>query len=313
MKKEDKWRITSRNVRISIVIGVVFYFVAIWRYTATKDVFYLYNFLYLGTAISTGVFLSSALPKSKALYGRRIVQLLVGLYMLGYLGIISRENMQIEGFIVYLLAGIFAASTLHYFIAKIAGPLVFGRGWCGWACWTAMVLDFLPWKKPQGGRIKKLGFLRYVHLAISVSIVLYFWFILGKGRFLLEPETALLWLIVGNAFYYISGIILAVALKDNRAFCKYLCPVSLIMKIPSRFSLLKIRIDKEKCRDCKLCEINCPMNVKLLAYKNKGERILSSECILCTTCIKVCPFDAIGITFGTDGAIKDKEYLDYRI
>ncbi len=312
MKKENKWRTNPRNIGISALIGIVFYSVAIWRYIATKDIFYLYNFLYLGTAISAGVFLSSALPKSKALYGRRIVQLLVGIYMLGYLGIISKENMQIEGFFTYILAGVFAASTLHYFIAKIAGPLIFGRGWCGWGCWTAMVLDFLPWEKPQSGRIKKLESLRYVHLAISASIVICFWFILSKGKFLLEPETALLWLIIGNAFYYISGIILAAILKDNRAFCKYLCPVSLIMKVPSRFSLLKIEIDKEKCRDCKLCEINCPMDVKLLTYKNKDERILSSECILCTTCLKVCPFDAIGITFKPDGKIKNKEYLDYK-
>ena len=30
--------------------------------------------------------------------------------------------------------------------------------------------------------------------------------------------------LAGNALYYIAGIALAFAFKDNRAFCKYLCP-----------------------------------------------------------------------------------------
>ncbi|MCD6427858.1 MAG: 4Fe-4S dicluster domain-containing protein [Caldisericaceae bacterium] len=304
--------ISKGTVRIPLILAATFYVIAAALYLKTRNLFYIFNFGYLGSALGIGLFLNLSIPKDKSLMGRRIAQLLIGIYMVGYLGLLKSENMQIEGFVAYLLAGIFAGATLHYFIAKIAGPLIFGRGWCGWACWTAMVLDFLPWKKPQSGRIKKLESLRYIHLAVSVSIVLYFWFILGKGKFLLEPKTAFLWLIIGNAFYYISGIILAAVLKDNRAFCKYLCPVSLIMKIPSRFSLLKIEIDKEKCRDCKLCEINCPMDIKLLTYKNKGERILSSECILCTTCIKVCPFDAIGVTFRPDGKIKNEEYLNYK-
>lgn len=30
-----------------------------------------------------------------------------------------------------LLYGVWGAGTLHYAIAKIFGPLLFGRGWCG--------------------------------------------------------------------------------------------------------------------------------------------------------------------------------------
>ena len=91
-------------------------------------------------------FLGIFLFERKYKYARRIVQLLVGLYMLVYLGLICRENMQIEGFWYYLFTGVFEAATIHYAVAKIFGPLVFGRGWCGYTCWTAMVLDFLPFK-----------------------------------------------------------------------------------------------------------------------------------------------------------------------
>ena len=69
--------------------------------------------------------------------------------MFFYPGLIRNENMQIEGFRYYLFTGVFEAATIHYAVAKIFGPLLFGRGWCGYACWTAMVIDFLPYKVPK--------------------------------------------------------------------------------------------------------------------------------------------------------------------
>ena len=81
--------------------------------------------------------------------------------LLSYLVVISRENMQIEGFWYYLFLGVFEAATIHYAVAKIFDPLLFGRGWCGYACWTAMVLDFLPYQQPQKPRKEKLSILCY--------------------------------------------------------------------------------------------------------------------------------------------------------
>ena len=102
-------------------------------------------------------------------HARRVTQLLIGLYMLIYLGLICNENMQIEGFWYYLFTGVFEAATIHYAVAKIFGPLIFGRGWCGYACWTAMVLDFFPYKVPkQPG--KKIGWIRYITFAVSLFL-----------------------------------------------------------------------------------------------------------------------------------------------
>ncbi|MCD6277059.1 4Fe-4S dicluster domain-containing protein, partial [candidate division WOR-3 bacterium] len=237
-------------------------------------------------------------------------QLLIGIYLLGYVGFIRHENIQIEGFFFYLFSGVFAGATLHYFIAKIVGPLIFGRGWCAWACWTAMILDFLPWKQPAA-RIKHLGAIRYLHFLLSLGIVSYFWFFLGTKDLFNNETTAVRWLAIGNVTYYVVAIVLAFLFKDNRAFCKYVCPVPVFQKLTSRFSLLKMSIDSSKCIDCGLCEKNCPMGIELLRYKNEGKRILSTECILCTTCQDVCPKNAIKVTFGFDRDIR-KEYLRYR-
>ena len=200
---------------------------------------------------------------------RRVIQFLIGGYLLIYLGFIGFENLQIEGFFFYLFAGIFTAATLHYFIAKIFGPIIFGRGWCGWACWTAMVLDLLPWKIPKA-RYKYYGLIRYLHFTISLILALYFWYLLKIKDVISHNYTKLYWLAIGNLLYYIIGISLAFLLKDNRAFCKYICPIPVLQKITSRFSLMKMEIDKNKCVDCGICEKVCPMNIKLLNYKKNS-------------------------------------------
>ncbi|HHY25887.1 MAG TPA: 4Fe-4S binding protein [Desulfitobacterium dehalogenans] len=39
-------------------------------------------------------------------------------------------------------------------------------------------------------------------------------------------------------------------MQDNRAFCKYVCPIPVLQKIIFRFSLLKVKIDPERCIEC---------------------------------------------------------------
>jgi len=107
-------------------------------------------------------------------------------------------------------------------------------------------------------------------------------------------------MIVGNALYYLVSISMAFILKDNRAFCKYVCPITVFLKTTSRFSLLKIAGDMEKCNECGACVKMCPMDIRILDYIKNGERVLSTECSVCQTCITVCPKDALKLTFGFD-------------
>jgi len=254
---------------------------ALWA--ATGHVFFMFNFGYIGLFLSLGLFLMSR----KNRYARNVVQIGVGLYMLVALGIFARENMQIEGFWFYLFSGVFQAAVIHYLVAKIGGPLIFGRGWCGWACWTAMVLDLLPYKTPRHPRIKKLGTLRYVLFALSLVFV--------GGLFLLRVENIetimVISFIVGNVLYYTVGIALAFILKDNRAFCKYLCPVTVFLKPASYFSLLYVKADNEKCVDCGICKKVCAMEVDML--DSGRSRANGTECILCYECVKACPKKAL--------------------
>lgn len=265
-----------------VCLWLIFISVAIILYITTDNLFYLLNFTYIGTAIALGVGLYSHYVK----YARNIVQFAVGLYMIVYLGIICRENMQIEGFWYYLFLGVFEAAVIHYLVAKIIGPLFFGRGWCGYACWTGMILDLLPYKVPNGPR-KKIGYIRYITFIISLFFV--------GTLFLLNVkhlEKIMFYaFIIGNVIYYVIGIILAVILKDNRAFCKYICPVTIFLKPSSYFSILRVKCDKDKCISCGQCQRICPMNVDMT--NNLRKRKNGTECILCLECIDKCPKKAL--------------------
>ena len=271
-----------RKYAVPMMMLAVFEAVAVALWLAKGNIFYLFNFSYIGVSIALG----TALFIRKNRHARRVVQLLVGLYMLIYLGLICGENMQIEGFWYYLFTGVFEAATIHYAVAKIFGPLIFGRGWCGYACWTAMVLDFLPYKAPAGPR-RKLGWIRYVTFALSLVFVGAL-FLAHVGNL----ERIMFWaFIVGNVLYYAVGIALACAFRDNRAFCKYVCPVTVFLKPMSYFALVRVKCDTAKCVSCGKCRRVCPMDVDVT--DNSRRRANGTECILCMECVKNCPRGAL--------------------
>jgi polyferredoxin len=128
-------------------------------------------------------------------------------------------------------------------VAKIFGPFLFGRAWCGYVCWTAMVFDLLPYKMPKQDRVKKLGILRIGVFIASLAFFVFIW--INFNEILREeypfPRIMFISFIAGNIIYYVAGILLAIFFKDNRAFCKYFCPITVFLKPASYFSLLRVK------------------------------------------------------------------------
>ena len=286
-----------------------FWTLAIALYGVTGELYPLINFGYLGAALGIGLGLYAILPKRQKPIGRRISLLLIGLYLFIFVGLIGQENIQIEGVWWSLLNGTFYAAVWHYVVAKIIGPLLFGRLWCSWACWSVMVFDLLPYKRPAGRLSGRWDWLRYGHVALSIALVLALWQLFGV-QIGTNSVVAIAWFLAGNALYYAVGIGLAFMLKDNRAFCKYLCPVAVPLKLTSRFSLLKIGTVPEQCNDCYACEKMCPMDIQITDYVHSDQRVLSTECTLCQTCVTVCHKDALKLSFGFD--MGGQESLQYR-
>lgn len=268
---------------LPVMMLTIFEAIALTLWLSKDNLFYLFNFSYIGIALALGI----VLYIKQYPHARRVTQLLVGIYMLFYLGLIRQENMQIEGFWYYLFLGVFEAATIHYAVAKLFGSLIFGRGWCGYACWTAMVLDFLPYKVSEQPRRKGLEWIRYLVFLASLGFVVTLF--LAQVDYM---EDIIFWaFIIGNVLYYLVGIGLAFLFKDNRAFCKYICPITVFLKPMTYFSLLRVTCDQSKCISCGKCRRVCPMNVNMTDNSRKREN--GTECILCFECVNACPKKAL--------------------
>lgn len=100
-----------------------------------------------------------------------------------------------------------------------------------------------------------------------------------------------------------SFIIIAIlAWKNGRTYCNTICPVGTVLGFISKYSLLKVRIDPDKCQNCSLCSRQC--KAACIDYKNHA--IDYSRCVDCMDCIDSCEFDAI--SFGP--AKKKKQKFD---
>jgi polyferredoxin len=262
---------------------------------------FLFLGFWVGGWITVGSLLASHQKGLKRDIGRKVSILIIGLTLMTFLGVIEHENLQLEENIFYLAyflsGGAFTRVLIHYSVAKVFGPLVFRRGFCGWACWTAGILDWLPMRsnQPIPGRWTHLRWpVLFFSLLIPLTLLYtgydYMTFHIDKafgkwGQFR--------WFVVSNALYFISAIVLAYLFQKKRAFCKILCPVSLVMKVPSSIGVIRKRPSAEKCTECGACNKVCPMDVDVMGYISRRRNVHSTECILCDQCRNVCPVQAI--------------------
>lgn len=83
--------------------------------------------------------------------------------------------------------------------------------------------------------------------------------------------------------------IAVLAWRNGRTYCNTICPVGTVLGFLSKYSLLKVRIDTDKCRSCSLCSRQC--KASCIDYKN--HTIDYSRCVDCMDCLGSCEFGAI--------------------
>lgn len=218
---------------------------------------------------------------------------------------------------------------------------LFGRIYCSIICPLGVMQDVFGWlgKKSKKNRYtfsKEYKWLRYGLLAIFIAGCL-----AGVGTIieLLAPYSAFgrictmllqpLWMLGNNAlasiaehyesyaFYgvdvwmkslpvffiaLLTLIIIAIlAWRNGRTYCNTICPVGTVLSFISRFSLLKIHFDEDKCKNCSLCTKNC----KAACIDFKNHKVDYSRCVVCGDCIKSCKFGALSYSRKTSGTSKN--------
>jgi len=255
-------------------------------------------------ALSLGPCLTyyAGVPAARKQAARKLVLLTGGLSIIAF-AVLGRVNLDLEGFFMLLLLGAAGAAIGHTLVTVIVGPLFFGRFLCGWGCWRAMILELLPVRHSPGRHSVAWNIIPFVGLALSfgASAASVFW--LG-GRPGGTPGAmhsgAVRGILIGIAVYCTVSIGMAFALRDQRAFCKYLCPSGLILGITSRLSILKMTPTAQLCNRCGACTKVCPMDIDVAHFAVLGERVRSGQCILCQRCAHSCPTDALRLAVGFD-------------
>jgi ferredoxin len=185
--------------------------------------------------------------------------------------------------------------------------ILVGRLWC-FACpigavgeWTQSVFS-LRKKYPE----------KYRNLWIAVILFLLI-FAAERHLFMFTrnpPNTALLLI-----FFTVLAVVMG-AIFEKRAFCRYICPIGLVLGVFSMVSAIELRCrSKKTCadHDIKECVIGteagkaCPMG----EFPQTMER--NNYCIMCMDCVKSCSKDNIRISPRLPGAdiIKSrKTHLD---
>jgi polyferredoxin len=101
----------------------------------------------------------------------------------------------------------------------------------------------------------------------------------------------------------------------RRVWCRF-CPTGASLAVLNRFKgftwapLLHIDKDEEKCTKCGICKRVCPVQVTEV-YEQKGGKITTSMCTLCTRCVEMCPYEGcLKLKLGGKTVFKSRNWLE---
>jgi len=184
--------------------------------------------------------------------------------------------------------------------------LIAGRSFCSWVCPMNMVTDAANWLREKAG-LTVLGNgpvvisrrTRYGVIGISLAVSL------ATGIAAFEWISPIAMLHRGIIFGMGMGwtLVLAVFIFDlfvkRDGFCGHVCPLGGFYALITRFSLIRIQHDREKCSLCRKCLDICPEQQVLPMVGKSSSTVTSGACTNCGRCIEVCPDHAMkfGIRF----------------
>jgi ferredoxin-type protein NapH len=101
----------------------------------------------------------------------------------------------------------------------------------------------------------------------------------------------------------------------RRVWCRF-CPTGASIAVINRVKGFKwapvLHLDKNetKCTKCGICKRVCPVQVTEL-YEQKGGKIMTSMCMLCSRCVEMCPYeDCLRIKLGNKTVFKSRNWLE---
>lgn len=197
-----------------------------------------------------------------------------------------------------LLGRLVMSGAIIFGFAVLVYSMFYGRRFCAWLCPLGSLQEWIFSLRGKKYRMKhrtpfyidrKLAFLKYLILAVTVALT-----VIGLGYIFIRlcpfyslsmlPRLAIPGLVI-------LGLIGLKSFFGEREWCRFLCPYAALMNVFQWLGEVigirrkKIRRNLERCTDCGMCSLNCPMNINICA----SEYVHDRNCIHCGICTQKCP------------------------
>jgi ferredoxin-type protein NapH len=191
--------------------------------------------------------------------------------------------------------------------------IIGGRAFCSWVCPVNMITDLANWLRRKLGisqvqkRVYMSRGIRFWVLGLSLILSM----VMGVAAFeLISPISMVhrgLVFGMGLGFGAIVVIFIFDLFVHENGWCGHICPLGGFYTLLSRFSLIRVRHDADKCTACMECKEVCPEKEVLFMVAKNSESVLMGECVNCGRCIDVCNDDALGFSIRSQISSSTKE------
>jgi len=192
---------------------------------------------------------------------------------------------------------------IGWFFLWIGASLVIGRGWCSWGCIFGGWDEFFSRlrKKPVVKHVDRKW--RFLPFAILLAIVLLSaitfhpiyceWLCPFKVVSEFEAPTSLATTVALVIFpLTFFGLVVALPLlTKKRIQCGLFCPFGALQSFFNKINIFELRIDLDKCSQCKRCFRECPTFSLDEGSLVSGKALMS--CTRCGQCVDACPKGAM--------------------
>ena len=200
-----------------------------------------------------------------------------------------------------MLGGFADISTM--IVLWLGVTLALGRGFCSWGCFYGGLDDGFSriWKRRVIRHIPKRW--SYLPYGVLVAIVVISALTLAPTycewlcpfKTVTEYNEVNSFKAAAQAVIFVSlfaGLVVVLpVLTKKRTQCGLFCPMGAFQSFTNKVNAFDIRVEKEKCTDCKRCEAVCPtFSVDSESISRGTTRI---SCTKCGKCVDACPQSAL--------------------
>jgi len=191
------------------------------------------------------------------------------------------------------------AEGVAWFFLWIGASLSIGRGWCSWGCIFGGWDEFFSrlGKRPVIKSVDRKW--RFLPFAILLAIVLLSaitfhpiyceWLCPFKLVSEFEAPTSVATSVALGIFplAFVGLVVALPLLTKKRIQCALFCPFGALQSFFNKINIFELRIDLDKCSQCKRCLRDCPTYSLDESSLVSGKALMS--CTRCSQCVDACP------------------------